>query len=64
MTREERRHLDNIERTEERRLRHARLRVLDLQENELKSIQNRHGFFTTFLALAYLVVLSISQFCR
>jgi len=64
MTREERTHLDNIERDEERRLRHARLRVLDLQESELKSIQNRHGFFTTFLALVYLVVLSISQFCK
>lgn len=59
MTREERIHLDNIERNEERRLRHARLRVLELQENELRSIQNRHGFFTTFLALVYIVVITI-----
>ena len=56
MTREERIHRDNVERDEERRIRHARLRVLDLQENELRSIQNRPGFFTTLLGLLYIVI--------
>ena len=64
MTREQRIHLDNIERTQKYTLRENKIRVLKHQEQEYIERRNRSAPLLTVLSIVYLIFLGTAYLIR